>query len=106
MNSAAMLANDNAQLRAENERQKKKTAKKRKHITRGGVLGAAEGLSLIEASRSALEEGVRTVRPSESALEEGTRAGGPIVVEPQRLAPPKCSMCSSMEHNARTCPMR
>ena len=69
-------------------------------------MGAAEGLSLIEASQSALEEGVRTVRPSETALEEGTRAEGLIAVEPQRRALPKCSMCSSMEHNAGTCPMR
>jgi hypothetical protein len=38
MNSAALLAEENRQLWAENERQKKKRAKKRSYIAIGGVL--------------------------------------------------------------------
>jgi hypothetical protein len=38
INSAVLLAEENRQLRAENERQKKKRAKRRAYIATGGVL--------------------------------------------------------------------
>jgi hypothetical protein len=38
MNSTILLAEENRQLRAENERQKKKRTKKRLYIAIGGVL--------------------------------------------------------------------
>ena len=44
MYSATILAEENRQLRAENERQKKKKAKRRSYIATGGVLTGQEGV--------------------------------------------------------------
>ena len=46
MNSAVLLAEENRQLQAENERQTKKRVKKRLYIAIGGVLTVQEGLDL------------------------------------------------------------
>jgi hypothetical protein len=43
MSSAVLLASGNEKLRMENQRQKRKRAKKRTYIARGGVLSGAEG---------------------------------------------------------------
>ena len=45
MSSAMLLANENEKLRMENQRQKRKRAKKRTYIAKGGVLSGAEGAS-------------------------------------------------------------
>jgi hypothetical protein len=89
MSSAVLLASENKKLYIENQRQKKKRAKKRTYIARGGVLSGAEGASRAQAAQEGVAEGV-----AEAAAER-----------PQR-APRKCSMCSSTEHTARTCPRR
>jgi len=89
MLSAVLLASENEKLRIENQRQKKKRAKKRTYIARGGVLSGAEGASRAQAAREGVVE-----RAAEAAAER-----------PQR-APRKCSMCESTEHTARTCPRR
>jgi hypothetical protein len=46
INSAVLLAEENRQLRHENKRQKRKRAKKRAFIARGGVLTIQEGRDL------------------------------------------------------------
>ena len=89
MSSAVLLASENEKLRIENQRQKKKRAKKRTYIARGGVLSGAEGASRAQAAREGVVE-----RAAEAAAER-----------PQRV-PRKCSMCESTEHTARTCPRR
>jgi hypothetical protein len=87
MNSAVLLAEENRQLRHANERQKRKRAQKRTFIARGGVLTVQEGRDLSQNTAIVPESGVihqeATVR---------TRA------------PPRCSICKSLEHTARTCP--
>ena len=83
MSSTVLLASENEKLRMENQRQKRKKAQRRTYIAKGGVLSGAEG-----ASRA-------------SAAEEGAAAAE----RPQR-ALRKCSMCTSTEHTARTCPRR
>jgi hypothetical protein len=45
MNSAVLLAEENRQLRHENERQKKKRAKERTFIGAGGVLTIRDGIA-------------------------------------------------------------
>jgi hypothetical protein len=45
MHNAVLLIEENRQLQAENERQKKKRAKQRLYITTGGVLTVQEGLN-------------------------------------------------------------
>src|SRR5580700_11897298 len=51
MNSAILLAEENRQLRAENERQKKKV-KRRSYIATGGVLTVQEGLDLSQIANT------------------------------------------------------
>jgi len=89
MLSAILLASENEKLHMENQRQKWKRVKKRTYIARGGVLSGAEGASCAQAAQ---------IRAGEGAAEA---AAG----RPQR-APRKCSMCTSTEHTARTCPRR
>jgi hypothetical protein len=89
MNSAVLLAEENRQLRGENQRQKKKRAKRRAFIATGGVLTLQEGLDRSQATNIVPESG--------QATEEVTI---------QRRAPRMCSLCRSLVHTARTCPTK
>jgi hypothetical protein len=89
MNSAVILTEENRQLRSESERQKRKRAKKRTYIAKGGVLTIQEGRNLSQNAPIVPESGIMH--------QEETR---------QPRAPRKCSMCYSLEHTARTCPIR
>ena len=82
ISSAVLLTSECEKLRAENQRQKRKRAKRRTYIAKGGVLSGAEGLSRAQAAQ-------------EGAVEAA-------VERPQR-ALRKCSMCKSTEHIARMC---
>jgi hypothetical protein len=85
MNSAVLLAEENRQLRSENKRQKKKRA----FIATGGVLTIQEGRDLSQNANIVLQSGI--------VVQEEAK---------QPRAPRKCSMCKSLEHTARTCPIR
>ena len=89
MNSAVLLAEENRQLRHENERQKKKRAKRRAFIATGGTLTIQEGLDRSQATNTVLESGAVT--------EE-------VIVKTR--APRMCSLCRSLLHTARTCPTK
>jgi hypothetical protein len=89
ISSAVLLASECKKLRVENQRQKRKRAKRRTYIARGGVLSGAEGLSRAQAAQEGAAEGA-----AEAAAKR-----------PQQ-AVRKCSICKSTEHNARTCPRR
>jgi hypothetical protein len=89
MNSAVLLAEENRQLRSENKRQKKKREKKRAFIATGGVLTIQEGRDLSQNANIVLQSGI--------VVQEEAK---------QPRAPRKCSMCKSLEHTARTCPIR
>jgi hypothetical protein len=54
MNSAVLLREEVRQLRIENQRQKKKRAKKRSYIAIGGVLTVQEGLDLSQTINESL----------------------------------------------------
>ena len=82
MLSAILLASKNKRLYIENQRQKRKRAKRRTYIARGGVLLGAEGASRAQAAQEGAVEG----------------AAEAAVKRPQR-AVRKCSMCKSTEHN-------
>ena len=87
--SAALLASKNAQLRLANNKQKRKREAKKAYIAHGGVLTIAEG-----------QEQARSKESGQSSGSGSTDAEPP---EPKRRAPGKCSVCGSEEHNARTC---
>jgi hypothetical protein len=89
MNSAVLLAAENRQLRAENQRQKKKRAQKRTFIARGSVLTIQDGL---EPSQPA------NIEPEGRAVNQEATV--------QVRAPRTCSMCGSKSHTARTCQMK
>ena len=59
------------------------------YIAKGGVLLGAEGASRAQAAQEV---------PVEVAVEAAP--------EQRQRAPRKCSMCTSTEHTARTCPRR
>jgi len=73
----------------ENQRQKRKRAKKCTYIARGGVLLGAEGASRAQATQGGAAEG----------------AAEAVAERPQQV-PRKCSICKSLEHTAHTCPRR
>ena len=87
--NGAILAEENRQLRAENARQKRKRAVKRSYIQSGGVLTVQQGRELVEIAENGPVEGVTD-----------------LPAEPQPRAARKCSVCRSVEHTARICPMR
>ena len=88
MQNAALLLKENKQLRAANSRQKAKRARKRLFISNSTTLTAAEGVQLVQQSN---------IQDTALAVESnGIR----------QRAPPKCSLCKSLQHNARTCPKR
>jgi DDE superfamily endonuclease len=89
MNSTVLLAEENRQLRRENERQKRKRAQKKTYIARGGVLTVQEGRDLCQNATIVPESGI--------AYQEATV---------QTRAPRMCSLCRSLLHTARTCPTK
>ena len=85
MQNAALLLEENKQLRAANDRQKAKRARKRLFISQLTTLTAAEGIQLVQQSN---------IQDTAPAVESnGIR----------QRAPPRCSLCNSLQHNARTC---
>ena len=89
MHNATLLASQNEQLLAENRRQKRKRAQRRSYIARQGVLTGNKAQTLIENGESSR-----------------TGATGEASSEIRQRALPKCSLCSSLAHNARICPDR
>jgi hypothetical protein len=92
MNSAILLAEENRQLQAKNAKQKKKRAKRRTYIATGGVLTIQEGLELSEPTVEPVIGVVGGVATDESIV--------------RTRAPRTCSMCKSLSHTARTCPLK
>ena len=89
MHSTILFANKNEKLHTKNQRQKQKRAKRRSYISKRDILTGAEAQSLIEKEQ---------ITHTEDIENEPTQV--------QQQAPPKCSICQSLEHNARTCPER
>ena len=87
MHNAVLLAEENKQLQAANERQKRKRKKKREYIATGGVLTVQEGLNRSQTGPIQAESGVAVQTVTE-----------------QTRAPRTCSICKSLVHTARTCP--
>jgi hypothetical protein len=89
MHNAVLLAEENKQLRTANQRQQKKRAMRRSYIAKGGVLTVQEGLDQLPLAPVVVTGEVTA-----------------LLAGPQTRAPRMCSMCKSLEHTARTCPLR
>jgi hypothetical protein len=89
MHNVVLLAEEVRQLRYKAKRQKRKKAKKRTFIAKGGVLTIQEGRALSQKA---------PVVPESSIIHQEEAR--------QPRAPRKCSMCYSLEHTARTCLIR
>jgi hypothetical protein len=86
MHKAAILEKENEGLRAANERQKRKKAKKRSYIATDSVLTVQEAVDLMENR--------------DTVVNAGTEGDASVVTT---RAPRKCSKCNSTGHTARTC---
>ena len=89
MQSAALLADENNRLRTANYRQRQKRSQPVISISQGGILTVAEG-----------ERRTQSAQIADPVLEEQSGA------QPRRRALPRCSVCRSLEHTARTCIQR
>ncbi|EDN08103.1 conserved hypothetical protein [Histoplasma mississippiense (nom. inval.)] len=83
MCSAAILAKENKELRAANEKQKRKRGKGRTYIAQEGVLRVEEGIDRV---RSVNEQENEKVEVSDS--------------QPRKRAAPRCSICGTIGHTA------
>ena len=92
----AILEVENAALRAENTRQKRKRATRRTFVADGGVLTIQEGQD--EVQNREVEAQIR--KEAERSRARATR------VYASARAPRRCSLCESLEHDSRTCSNR
>jgi lactam utilization protein B len=76
MQSATILAEEKAKLRAANHRQQRKRQQQRQYIARRGVIQAQEGRALAVEAQTGVQEGDQTQTP-----------------QAQTRAPPTCSKC-------------
>ena len=93
MHSAVILAKENKELRAENEKKKQKRTRSKRQIP------AAEGLSVQEASEmiAGLVEASETpLHPPDGSTQLG--------LEPRPRAAPRCSGCNKTGHKINRCP--
>ena len=92
MQGAILLAEENKELRAANEKQKQKRTRSRKQIP------AEEGLSVQEASQLITE----LVEADEAPPPPPRRSPSPGL-QPRTRAPPKCSGCGEIGHKINRC---
>lgn len=89
MHSAVLLTQENKELHTANQKQRRTRDKVRSYVADRGVLTGEEGLRLIQSQKRAAEGEIE-------ALDD----------RPRQRARPRCSLCSSYEHNARVCSER
>lgn len=93
MHNTALIAKENSDLRAANEKQKKKRTQSKKQLHHEGGLSIQEARELISGPQQAIK-----------ALEAipAKPTAGPS--EPARRAPPRCSDCRELGHRRLQCP--
>jgi hypothetical protein len=87
MHNAALLAEENNELRLANAKQKKKRSQPNAYLAHQGILSMEQGQQEFERLAAYEQE---TQQPR----------------QPKPRAAPRCSVCRSLEHNARVCPER
>jgi hypothetical protein len=110
MHSAVLLSNENERLVAENQRQKRKRAQKRSYVARGGIFTGEEATNMInqatEAAAAATQalEAVKAAKTAEAAAKAAAEAAKAAEAQNKTRAPPRCSLCGSLDHRAPRCP--
>jgi hypothetical protein len=95
MHSAALLAKENHDLRAANEKEKQKRKQSKHQMTPNEGLSIQEARDLIQARN-----------------EQDNEIGGPSIdsallpLEPPKRAPPRCTNCFIVGHTRTRCPTR
>jgi hypothetical protein len=92
MQSAAILAAENRELRATNKKQKRKRERRRTYIGQKDALIIEEGIDRVRRAN----EGERLIMEVGEVSEN----------QPRKRAAPQCSVCGIIGHTARTCSQR
>jgi hypothetical protein len=92
MHSAALLATENRELRAANEKQKRKRERHRTYIGQKDALTIKEEIDRVRRANKEERQAVEVGEVSEN--------------QPQKRAAPRCSVYSTIGHTARTCSQR
>jgi hypothetical protein len=95
MHSATVLAKENRDLRAANEKQKQKGRRSNKRLSHAGGLSIQEARELINRPNQAGEAS------NSMGVEVDT-----ITSQPPSRAPPRCSDCHILGHRRNQCPNR
>ena len=92
----AILLAENAVLRTENQRQKRKRAQRRRTVATGGTLSVQNGQDRLvdKEVQEQLEDEIRVAEITHSASQQNGR---------RKKAPSRCSKCGSFQHTARVC---
>ena len=92
----AILLAENAVLRTENQRQKRKRAQRRQTVASGGTLSVQNGQDRLVNNevQEQLEDEIRVAKVMDLASQPNGR---------RKKAPSRCSKCGSFEHTARAC---
>jgi hypothetical protein len=95
MHSTALLEKEVSELRAENEKKKRKRTRSTRQIP------SEEGLSVLEASALAMQ-------PEQAILAQVSREAriAPAPLQPRTRALPKCGACGNEGHRRNACPDR
>ena len=92
----AILQAENATLRTEKQRQKRKRAQRRQTVASGGTLSVQNGQDRLADNEVQAQNDIE-VRRAEIANSASQPDGR------RQRAPPRCSKCGSFQHTARAC---
>ena len=98
LHSGALLAQDNANLRAANEKKRQKRTRSTRQIAHEGGLTIEEGLQLVQ-------QPIQPVEADEVVSHEGPDLPNQLM-QPVRRAPPTCSGCGQVGHRITSCKNR
>lgn len=98
MHNAALLAKENADLRAANEKKRQKCTRSTRQIPHKGGLTVEEAMQLIQQP----VEPVEHIQPPPAGPVEPPILPPPTV----KRAPPRCSGCKNIGHSITWCPSR
>lgn len=95
MHNAALLARENADLRAANERKRQKRNRSTRQMAHKGGLSVEEGLQLAQQLNQPVEgDGVVSHVQGDLPIQQD---------QPRKRAPPRCSGCGEIGHKINQC---